>query len=361
MPVSQFKIFTSSDASAPQLDGTSGSLLNVLNACLVDGYGSKSPVGWLKPLADVGNIGVFQQPSGSGFVIHVNDAAPTSSATYTIGHSRMVTVTGYESISSVSSGSSTPGYIDQGIGFGQFPLFGQVSIPTYGLTSAGALIWVKSISIDSTPRPWRMFVDDRTMYLFIQHGVSGASYTMYSFGDLYSLYQNDRYQCHIQGLNAANSGIWNRSDASDLLVTNQNAFGSYPNTFLARTWGGGGQSINAFKSGDVGKCYHLSRTNYGGTGVSNTFAVMYGPVPYVNSTDQSVYIHPVLMFESSNFTYRGRMRGLWHMTHRYENFSDGQVIYGTNEVAGKTWQVIANGTTNGVWLIETSNTVETNN
>lgn len=359
MPVSQFKVYSSSDGFAPQMDGTSGSLLSVLNACLVDGFGSKIPAGWLKPLADVGNIGVFQQPSGSGFVIHVNDAAPTSSTTYTIGHSRMVTVTGYESISSVSSGSTTAGYIDQGTGFGQFPLNGQTSISTYGL-NIGALIWVKSISIDSTPRPWRMFVDDRTMYLFIQHGVSGASYTMYSFGDLYSLYQNDRYQCHIQGLNAANSGIWNRSDASDLLVTNQNSFVSFPDTFLARTWGGGGQSINAFKTGDVGKCYHLSRTNYSGNGVNNTLATMYGPVPYVNSTDQSVYIHPVLMFESANFTYRGRMRGMWHITHRYENFSDGQVIYGTNEVAGKTWQVIANGTTNGVWLIETSNTVETN-
>ena len=37
-------IYTSDDAGAPVLDGTNGSLINLLDKCLVTGYGSKAAV-----------------------------------------------------------------------------------------------------------------------------------------------------------------------------------------------------------------------------------------------------------------------------------------------------------------------------
>ena len=54
MPNSQFTIYTATDIGGPGLlTGVTGSLINILNACLVNGYTSKSAAGWTKPFADI--------------------------------------------------------------------------------------------------------------------------------------------------------------------------------------------------------------------------------------------------------------------------------------------------------------------
>jgi hypothetical protein len=42
---SQFTIYTSNDLGAPQLNGLTGSLLTVLDAVLINGYGTKTSGG----------------------------------------------------------------------------------------------------------------------------------------------------------------------------------------------------------------------------------------------------------------------------------------------------------------------------
>jgi hypothetical protein len=54
------------------------------------------------------------------------------------------------------------------------------------------------------------------------------------------------------------------------------------------------------------------------------------------------------------------MRGMYHLCHPITSFADGQVFSGANEYAGKTFQIIKQGPNAGMWVIETSNTVETN-
>ncbi len=58
-------VFRSDDTGAPTLNGLPGSLNDVLKACLVNGYGSKSALGWELFDEDAsGEICVFRAPSG---------------------------------------------------------------------------------------------------------------------------------------------------------------------------------------------------------------------------------------------------------------------------------------------------------
>jgi hypothetical protein len=69
-------LFKSTDAGAPVLTSTAGSLIDVLDACLVSGYGSKAPLGWTKPFSDApAKIGVYRNnPTvGSGCFVRVHD------------------------------------------------------------------------------------------------------------------------------------------------------------------------------------------------------------------------------------------------------------------------------------------------
>lgn len=54
-----FRIFSSKDKDAPQLEQTAHSFSTVLKSCLITGYGDKSPVsGWEMPIDDVAERGV---------------------------------------------------------------------------------------------------------------------------------------------------------------------------------------------------------------------------------------------------------------------------------------------------------------
>ena len=57
-------IFKSTDSGAPVLDGQAGSLVTLLDACLVTGYGSKTALGWAKAFT-ASSRGVYRAPAGS--------------------------------------------------------------------------------------------------------------------------------------------------------------------------------------------------------------------------------------------------------------------------------------------------------
>lgn len=58
-------LYSSTDAGAPVLDNSIGSLTNLFKACLVDGYGNKPALGWVCPFGVTNGVGVFQQGLGS--------------------------------------------------------------------------------------------------------------------------------------------------------------------------------------------------------------------------------------------------------------------------------------------------------
>src|SRR6266404_9035481 len=112
MPTSQFTIYTSSDTNGPGLlNGLSGSLIPVLDACLINGYSGKPAAGWTKPIANSGSVyACYQLGSGSKFTLFINDnAGQIQNEAYMVG---------WESITSLCQG--TPA-LNVGAGSGQFP------------------------------------------------------------------------------------------------------------------------------------------------------------------------------------------------------------------------------------------------
>lgn len=356
MATSQFTIYQSSDAGAPQLSGTSGSLTAVLEAVLVTGYGSKLSAGWLKPFAATSpnTASCYQQVSGSGKCLYVNDGQPGG------GGYREAWITGWETMTSTA--------LPVGTGNGQFPT------PSQQLTN-GHLVVRKSSALDSTPRYWMIVADASTFYMFVATLDTVGVYYAWMFGDVFSLKgSSDTWKCMIQGRTAESStgpgSIYSNSHpmGSDTFDMSADAVGntSYQNPlawplaghFMARNSGGTGGSITLNKLFDTGKsglvCYFGNSWIYGNT-------AMLGFLPTPNPIDNTIYVCPVSILESSTGAIRGRWRGIYQICHPAANFADGQTFQGGGDFAGKTFMVVKlliSGA--GFCAVEISNTVETN-
>jgi len=332
MPVSQFTIYSSSDASGPgPIQGVVGDMLRVLNACLVNGYPGKAAAGWTKPLADSANAGCYQNGTGSSQLnLHIDDTA-----------AQYAYATGWETISAVGG---------VGTGTGQFPTPAQ-----HGTT--GRVNWIKSTTASAVPRTWIIAADAHTCYMWTDIGSNGV-YAHYAFGDVFSLKPTtDTYRCMIYGSSIGTTMLTAPTGMCDCLTSSQAAtyWGvANPNFimhYMARTWGGGGSSIQIGRGGDLQVSIQFNATY-------PYAAYQFGNQPY--GPDNTVYMSPLRVFEYPSGQYRGRFRGLYMPAHYYTQFSDGQTFSGAGDYAGKTFQVVHRGGNLGVWLVETSNTVETN-
>jgi hypothetical protein len=356
MATSQFTIYTSSDAGGPGLiTGITGSLLSVLDACLVNGYGTQPGAGWTKPFANFsGALGCYKQPTGSALTLFVNDGGGNLSAVgqeaWACGYEVLTYLTG----SGNGSGVIFTGSYGNGQGFGQFPLPSQ-------LLSTGHVVWRKSTSANTVGRSWIIAADSSSMYLWIQTGDTAGMYYHGAFGDFYSLKgPTDLYRCHIYGRNVENTngGASSAQDWTDSLSAwnnnNLNALTiAQPGHFLDRNSGGSGASIAYTKKGDSG---------LGGSCQNNTPASVpiQGILQTPNGADNSLYLSPIWIVEPLNLSYRGRLRGIVQICHPTSNFSDGQIIQGSGDYNGKSYIIIKQGPTSGMWGLETSPTVETN-
>src|SRR5574342_915592 len=142
--MAQFIVYRSSDASAPVLTGQVGSLISLLDACLVTGYGVKPGAGWSKPYTGT-NKAAFQNGFGSvQMLLRVDDNGPVTA--------REARITGYETMSDVDTGVNP------------FPTAAQ------GVGGIAMLVARKSATADATGRDWIIVADERTMYAFVQTG-----------------------------------------------------------------------------------------------------------------------------------------------------------------------------------------------
>src|SRR5690606_20143676 len=92
-------LYQSSDAGAPVLSGQSGSLLAVLDACLITGYGAKPAAGWTIAFTD-GDKRVYRPGASakSRKFVRIND---TSSL---LGGAREAGIRGFDSMSDIDTG-----------------------------------------------------------------------------------------------------------------------------------------------------------------------------------------------------------------------------------------------------------------
>ena len=134
MPVT---LYRHQDSGAPNLVGAAGSMINLLDAVLVNGFSGRPGAGWTKVYSS-GNIAVYRInpniPGSTGMYLRVDD----SYASYCI-------VRAYKTMSDHNTGtdmipSGTPGY------------------------SNTMVTWHKG-SDSTTARPWAIMADERTMYL----------------------------------------------------------------------------------------------------------------------------------------------------------------------------------------------------
>ena len=147
--------YFSSDLGAPVLNGTAGSLIAVLDAVLVNGYGSRTPLGWTKPFSGTNLAAYRNNPTfGSGSYLRVADTA-----------AQVTAVRGYEGMTDVTTGT------------GMFPTAAQ--------QAADTLIG-KSNAASALARGWAIFGNARCFYLFIELSVGEPSNDCYTyfFGDI---------------------------------------------------------------------------------------------------------------------------------------------------------------------------------
>ena len=96
MPVT---VYRSTDASAPVLSNANGSLIAVMRACLVDGYGSKAAAGWTAPYTGTNLIAFKEGAGGNNRFLRVFDGGADTST------SRVIKVRAYENMTAISTGT----------------------------------------------------------------------------------------------------------------------------------------------------------------------------------------------------------------------------------------------------------------
>lgn len=216
-----WRVYRFDDASAPALTGQAGSVINILDACLVNGYGSRTAAGWTKAFSGT-NLAAYLQGAGSaGFYARVDDTGATDAR-----------VIGYETMSDINTGTNL------------FPTTAQIS---------GGVFARKSSSADAIRRPWLVVADAKRFYLwlgFLTTTTGGFAVTIsqagsvLAFGDFISRMASDPFRCFIIGNPTANtsgnfSNHW--SGTVDFVAS--------PGHFIARA------STTAIGSVQASKCY----------------------------------------------------------------------------------------------------------
>lgn len=318
MPISQFRIFQSTDAGAPVLSGLSGSFVNVLNKILVTGYGGSGSAGWTADYTSSATSGsTFRMPSGSRCYLSVDDVGVVTTSE--------ARIRGFEEANSYNTGG------------GPFPSIGQ------GINSLGYLSFRKSATTNSTARAWIAFVDAYGLYFFAVTGDPGNFYQgELVFGDYYTLgetYNVDPCKCFIYcrgSENNANGGSFDALAASPLSA------GTQLGHFAARSYGGYSGSIAIGKIG-----------NYSATGGNFNGSLTY-PQPH----NGGMLLNRLYLFDAGG-KMRGVLRGLYQTPHAASNFTDKDTIAGSGSYYGKTWQVVKFSSNANTYFIEISNTLET--
>ena len=362
MPSSQFTIYTSNDIGGPgQINGQTGSLIGILDACLVNGYTGKPAVGWTHPIATTGSYACYIPPSGSRHTMFVNDSGPNATS---LG--KEAGITGWLTMTSLSASAIasvlTPAN-NTGTGYGQFPQ------PTQLLTW-GRVIWRKSVSADNIGRNWIIAADAYTMYIWLAGGDVAGSYWHGGFGDFYSFYGTaDVGRCYLFGRAVENdpsvtitAPINDGGDAIAIgpYTQGSTAFSSLasaiPGCYIARSPSGKTSSIPFTKKGDGSLCLKtVPNANN-----SQMWATMAGCLACPNPQDNNFYVSPVWVYDPAVPSLRGRYRGIFQILHPPTNFVDGQIITCGGDYSDKTFMIIKTGHYGGFWALEISTTIDTN-
>lgn len=341
--------FHSGMAGAPQLSGTAGAKVALLDACLKDGFGlvtinslviaSNVATATITAghSAEVGSVVTIAGAtiSGGGTIntdfrvltkdtTHVtfattgiSDQTATGTPTMKIaglGWTKQWSATNkatYKSSDGAALGHvlnvDDSGTIDARVaGFESMtgPLFsdGTAPFPTTAQFSGG-LYWHKSRTADSVTKPWFLVGDERAFYLFVAYEAGSAGYYQgYFFGDFLPLYTADAYATLLTGavVSATSENAFNG-------VTNLLAYSDPQNAmtggFVPRAHTGVGSSAAIRKHAPC-----LTSTNLAGySGASGHV------VAYPNNPNQGLVLSPILVSSSNGTSWRGQLPGIYYV------------------------------------------------
>jgi len=293
------------DASAPAMPiyvTGDEAIINILDGCLVTGYGTKVAAGWSKPFYDAAtHRAVFKQGGAvNNHFIQIDDNA-----------------TAYY--------SKARGYVDMtglNTGTGQFPTTAQEATCyiAKGATSGG---------IGSK---WVVIADERTFYLFLEDELYPAptrGWYAYSFGDIASRILNDPskviasfgsygvYHCPLNSMLDSSASLTHGEALSN------DETGVSGSIIIRKI---GSQLMSTRASGT------LSEYTYSGRSANG--------IPYPDPITGGVILSPVLVADAlTGDKIYGSIRGMWQICHQ-KPFAHLDTFAGTGDLAGKTFMAI---------------------
>ena len=321
--------YRSTDASAPVLNGLAGSLISVLDGCLVTGYGAQLAAGWTKPFTGT-NLASYRQGTGSNqYYLKVRDDGPGAAG------ARETRVRGFEVMTAVTATDTAAD------GTNPFPTVAQASTGIYSR---------KSVNADNQARAWIVVADARTFYMFSLTGDVALTYLWWGFGEYFSFMSSDPGRTMLFARSAENSvlAVSEPDRTASLGNLGPTAGLWYVNRDVTTIAGTPVVALPIGRSGDT--------TTAGASTVAFS-----GSINHTNSADRKSYVAPIRIANGSpSVNFRGRVRGVWHWQHAINTIADGETFTGTGDLAGKTFLVIKQSYNGGVFIVETSSTWDTN-
>jgi len=299
-------VFKSTDAGAPQLTGQVGSLVALLDAVLVNGYGvgpdARPGAGWTLAFSGLNKRAYRIDPVlFSGAYLWVDD-----SSTIAGSNARAAHVRAYEQMTDIDSGLN--------------------GAPTVAQLVNGDT-WTKSLALIAVARPWIVIASAKWFYLFVDIAGTGLSNASVHFaGDLDSYVPGDRYAfCVSSGRSGAAHNGGTFVESYFLYATT----GFYQNVAASR-----GASILRGANGEVGAVPltpALPRTTNAASATQSSFGG--GGASYPSVINGGLFAEEIFMREMANVV-RARLPNCYAPMHS-RPFDDMSVLVGLSGFEGR--------------------------
>lgn len=353
---------------APVLSGTAGTLIALLDACLINGFDTKSATalsvaGGVATLAYTGThsatvdsvvlvagssitaLNGEQKVTaiGSG-VVKFATAEADATATGTISFKMApagwlkpfsgTNLAVYKSAGPASTGmylrvDDTNAYHMRVVGYEQMTDIntGTGAFPTAAMSSGGGM-WTKSMLASAAAVPWNLFADDRMFYPSISaNSANSASYVGHvvrGFGDMGALRPGgDPYACVLNCHTATTT-----PPSQPALAGSFSNGATAGNCFLPRDYTGLGSAITA-------TAYPISGTLNLTSGLDTRFGAFPGPFG-------GLTLSPKNVATSTTVSPRANLPGIYHLPHSvlFDTFKTGDSVGGTGALAGRRLMMV---------------------
>lgn len=308
-------LYQSTDASAPVLTGAAGSLIALLDACLVNGYGTQPSAGWTKPFTGT-NLAAYKSPSTTNPHYYAIDDTATATPT--------ASIKGFETMSNVTTGTNQ-----------------------FGISTSAYIL--RSSTTDTTARPWILLTNGKTVWLLV-NTTSSSVWTngaMFGFGEFVSDYPSVQSYCSFIAGNSSTGQV--NTSVGLSTSTTSSANGLYGN----RAATGVQASSSAYRRYCLGT-YGVALSVMGDPGSLGG--------GYPHPITGGIPLAQIGVSEVANpYIERGYFPGIWIMTGSPQ-LAHGSTFNGRGTLSGKSFLAVMQmnnpGTTpSGAQVIlETSNT-----